>query len=104
MVECQDIFSSLSAGVGYALMHGLLIYGSVISYAGGPGTLFSDNCPDISSYIVSSLTAAGFGILDICLMVKLLLGNKNLSSINTQYHTRLNYTTNEYKGNSIRCL
>ena len=63
LVYNQDIYSSLAAGVGFAGMHGVLMYGTLISNSAGAGTLFADNCPQFSTFVVSSWLAAGFGIL-----------------------------------------
>lgn len=76
-----DIYSSLAAGVGFAGMHGVLMYGTLISNSAGAGTLFADNCPQFSTFVVSSWLAAGFGILHMLLMVIALDGYRNKSTL-----------------------
>jgi hypothetical protein len=50
-------------------MHSLLLYGSILSNALGPGTLFADTCPYFSTFVVSAWTACFFGFLHVLLMV-----------------------------------
>jgi anterior pharynx defective protein 1 len=65
----SDFYSSVAAGLGFGFMHSLLLYGSILSNALGPGTLFADTCPYFSTFVVSAWTACFFGILHVALMV-----------------------------------
>jgi len=64
-----DLTSSLAGGLGFALGHITLIYIPTISKSLGPGTYFTDECPDYSVYVISSILALGWGLQHIFLMV-----------------------------------
>lgn len=64
----NDLSSGLAAGVGFGLMHSLLLYGSVLAASGGSGVYFDDSCPTIPLILVSALTSLAFFILDIIWM------------------------------------
>lgn len=64
-----DFYSALAAGVGYSLIHCLLMYSVILSNALGPGTFFADTCPHFSTFVVTAWLSFSFGILHILLMI-----------------------------------
>jgi anterior pharynx defective protein 1 len=77
----NDLSSGLAGGVGFGLMHSLLLYGSVLASGGGPATYFDDSCPTTPLILVSALTSLAFFILDIIWMCLGLLAEKYRSSL-----------------------
>eukprot|EP00588_Corethron_pennatum_P015492 CAMPEP_0194265854 /NCGR_PEP_ID=MMETSP0169-20130528/957_1 /TAXON_ID=218684 /ORGANISM="Corethron pennatum, Strain L29A3" /LENGTH=312 /DNA_ID=CAMNT_0039006413 /DNA_START=112 /DNA_END=1047 /DNA_ORIENTATION=- len=68
-LELNDAACGLSAGAGYAAMHSLLLYGSLLaSDGGGYSTLIQPSCPAIPSLIQSAVICALFSVLDIIMM------------------------------------
>lgn len=88
-LQLNDISCSLSSGCGYALLHALFLYGTLLAsesgesnsyndsgvYAGGGGstghggTLYQDSCAGIPSLINGALIACMFSILDVMWMM-----------------------------------
>ena len=56
---------SAAAGVGFASVQCTMLYGPVISYALGPGTLFADQCTQFSTVVLAAWTSFLFGLLHI---------------------------------------
>lgn len=75
----NDIASSLAAGVGFSLMHSLMLYGSVWASSSGTGVLFVDSCPNIPLLFVTALTALGFSLLDVIFMAMAFVAQKKRS-------------------------
>lgn len=50
-----DLTSSFSSGYGWGVISTLLLYSSVIATSIGPGTLYSDSCPNISTFTLAAL-------------------------------------------------
>ena len=50
-----DLTSSFSSGFGWGIISVLLLYGSVIGDSIGPGTLYSEQCPTMSVFVLSAL-------------------------------------------------
>ena len=65
----SDLTSSISAGVGYAAMHSLTTYGSILGSAFGPATYFSDRCSFMSVFVNSAWLAFSFSVIHVALMV-----------------------------------
>jgi hypothetical protein len=68
VLPLNDKTSSIAAGLGYGLMHSLVVCGSILASTDGKGDYFSDSCPYIPLALTVSLTSLGFFILDIALM------------------------------------
>ena len=64
-----DISASVAAGLGFGLAQSVIIFGSILSNATGEATLFSPECEDISTFVLSSWTAFCFIFLQLFLMV-----------------------------------
>lgn len=64
-----DLYSSIAAGVGFALVQCVLVYGSILGSALGPGALFSDYCPQMSTFVLSAWMSFCFGIMHIFWMI-----------------------------------
>lgn len=65
----NDLSSSLSAGLGFGTMQGIIMYGSVLSASTGPGVLFVDSCPHIPLVLLSAVTCLCFIVMNVVLMV-----------------------------------
>lgn len=65
----NDLTSSLSAGLGFGTMQGVIMYGSVLSASTGPGVLFVDSCPHIPLVLLSSISCLCFIVMNVVLMV-----------------------------------
>ena len=87
-LQLNDLSCSLASGCGYALLHSLFLYGTLLAsesgeansyndgvYAGGGGstghggTLYQDSCAGIPSLINGALIACLFSILDVMWMM-----------------------------------
>ncbi len=60
--RCFVCLDASAAGLGFGFMHSLLFYGTVISSAWGPGTLFSPLCSEISVFVLSG-SVGSFSVL-----------------------------------------
>ena len=50
MASFQD---EIAIGVGTALAHGFIMYGSILWNASGPGSFYSESCPHIPIFLTS---------------------------------------------------
>jgi len=65
----NDVTSSLSAGTGYALMHCVMLFGSVLaSGSSDPGVLYAPSCRGSPLVLVLAFLALAFTLLDLCFM------------------------------------
>ena len=68
-----DLYAAIALGLGFAFAHVLIVYGSVLSYAGEWGALYlpssATTCPGLSVFPVTAWTACLFGVFHIALMV-----------------------------------
>ena len=48
----NDLSSGIAAGLGFALMQSVLMYGAVISASKGEASLHLDTCPQMSLYLL----------------------------------------------------
>ena len=64
-----DFYSALAGAVGFGGINALLIYGSVIAEAAGPGTLFTPHCEAMSVFVVASVYAFLWSLLHPLLML-----------------------------------
>eukprot|EP00455_Lapot_gusevi_P056681 TRINITY_DN9482_c0_g1_i2.p1 TRINITY_DN9482_c0_g1~~TRINITY_DN9482_c0_g1_i2.p1 ORF type:complete len:239 (-),score=50.84 TRINITY_DN9482_c0_g1_i2:21-737(-) len=64
-----DLSSALAAGLGFGLTHSVLMYGSVLAAASGPGTLYSSNCPQMSTFTLSALNSLWYTLSHVCWMI-----------------------------------
>ena len=104
-LQLNDLSCSLASGCGYALLHSLFLYGTLLAsesgeansyndgvYAGGGGstghggTLYQDSCAGIPSLINGALIACLFSILDVMWMMLCFFGMRRrmMSSSLTQ--------------------
>uniref|UniRef100_A0A7S1B4Q7 Uncharacterized protein n=1 Tax=Corethron hystrix TaxID=216773 RepID=A0A7S1B4Q7_9STRA len=68
-LELNDAICSIAAGSGYGIMHGLMLYGTLLaSEGGGSNTLIQPSCPQIPSLIQSAIICALFSILDVVMV------------------------------------
>lgn len=66
----NDITSSLAGGVGFALMHSLMMYGSLVgSSTGSRGAAFSSSCERIPLVFSAAISTLALTMLDVALMV-----------------------------------
>ncbi len=66
----NDITSSIAAGVGFALMQSLMMYGTVLAASlDGQGAAFSNACPSLPLVFLSGLFALAFSIMNVAWMV-----------------------------------
>ena len=68
-----DLFGAIALGLGFAFAHVLVVYGSVLAYAGEWGALYLPSspttCPSMSVFPVAAWTACFFGVMHIALMI-----------------------------------
>ncbi|CAH0485937.1 unnamed protein product [Peronospora farinosa] len=66
----NDITSSLAGGVGFALMHSLLMFGSLLgSSTGSRGAAFSTSCDSIPLIFSAAISTLALTIIDVGLMI-----------------------------------
>ncbi|CAM9884156.1 unnamed protein product [Pylaiella littoralis] len=68
LLRLNGVSSSIAAGVGWGLIHAVILVGTALSKHMGPGAAFSSSCPHVPSVVVSALSAQAFVILDLLLM------------------------------------
>eukprot|EP01006_Ploeotia_vitrea_P063121 TRINITY_DN84977_c0_g1_i1.p1 TRINITY_DN84977_c0_g1~~TRINITY_DN84977_c0_g1_i1.p1 ORF type:complete len:241 (-),score=101.02 TRINITY_DN84977_c0_g1_i1:11-733(-) len=64
-----DLMSAVAAGLGFGIVQTMMIYGSVLSSAMGPGALFSPKCDHWSSVFQGALQSNMFVFIHIALMI-----------------------------------
>jgi Aph-1 protein len=74
--ELNDASTGIAAGVGFGGMHGIMLYGSLLSseIMNNVGILYQDSCPGMPSLILSAIYAFSFSILDIFWMLLTFFG------------------------------
>jgi hypothetical protein len=105
-LQLNDLSCSLASGVGYATLHALFLYGSLLasesgesnsyndagSYVGGGGstgyggTLYQNSCSTIPSLLQGALIAMAFSILDVCWMMICFYGMRRINIYSHQQH------------------
>ena len=70
-VPFTDESSALAAGVGYAAMSSLVLFGSVLADGFGPGTFFLESCGSMSVFVLQALTT---GIVSPARIMWMVLG------------------------------
>jgi hypothetical protein len=105
-LQLNDLSCSLASGVGYASLHALFLYGSLLasesgesnsyndagSYVGGGGstgyggTLYQNSCSTIPSLLQGALIAMCFSILDVCWMMICFYGMRRINIYSPQQH------------------
>eukprot|EP00753_Platysulcus_tardus_P018579 PLAT6931.1.p2 GENE.PLAT6931.1~~PLAT6931.1.p2 ORF type:complete len:254 (+),score=127.98 PLAT6931.1:30-764(+) len=68
VLPMDDLTSALAAGVGFAGMYVLVMYGGILQYAGGLATLVAPQC-GMSLFLLNSMTAYLFAILHLLWML-----------------------------------
>jgi len=97
-LQLNDLSCSLASGVGYAILHSLFLYGTLLasegresnsyddagSYVGGGGstgyggTLYQDSCIAIPSLLNGAVIAACFSLLDVAWMMLCFYGTRRI--------------------------
>ncbi|TDH65362.1 hypothetical protein CCR75_002997 [Bremia lactucae] len=78
----NDVTSSLAGGVGFSLMHALLMFGSLMgSSTGLRGAAFSNSCPAIPLVFSAALSTLALTALDVSLMVLAFDGYRKRSAL-----------------------
>ena len=97
-LQLNDLSCSLASGVGYAILHSLFLYGTLLasegreynsyddagSYVGGGGstgyggTLYQDSCGAIPSLLHGALIAVCFSLLDVAWMMLCFYGMRRI--------------------------
>jgi uncharacterized membrane protein YgcG len=101
-LQLNDLSCSLASGVGYATLHALFLYGSLLasesgesnsyndagSYVGGGGstgyggTLYQNSCSTIPSLLQGAFIAMAFSILDVLWMMVCFYGMRRINNNN----------------------
>lgn len=69
-LELNDWACGIAAGVGFGLMHVMMLYGTLLaSEAKSMGTLYQDSCTSLPSLVNSAIMSMFFSLLDIILML-----------------------------------
>lgn len=117
-LQLNDLSCSLASGCGYAILHSLFLYGTLLasesgesnsyndesgSYAGGGGstgyggTLYQESCGGIPSLINGALIACMFSILDVLWMMLCFFGmrrcSSSLLSLSEQSNNNITFST-----------
>ena len=107
-LQLNDLSCSLASGVGYAILHSLFLYGTLLasesgesnsyndagSYVGGGGstgyggTLYQDSCRAIPSLLHGALIAMCFSMLDVAWMMLCFYGMRRIQQQSRQYGSR----------------
>ncbi|GLE00626.1 hypothetical protein PINS_up009383 [Pythium insidiosum] len=78
----NDITSSLAGGVGFSLMHSLMMYGSVVaSSTGSRGAAFSSSCESIPLILSGALSTLALTVMDVALMVIAFQGYRKMNAM-----------------------
>lgn len=73
---------SVAGGVGFSLMHSLMMYGSVLaSSTGSRGAAFSDSCESIPLVFSAAMSTLALTVLDVALMVIAFDGYRKKSAV-----------------------
>jgi len=127
-LQLNDLSCSLASGCGYALLHSLFLYGTLLAsesgeansyndgvYAGGGGstghggTLYQDSCAGIPSLINGALIACLFSILDVMWMMLCFFGmrrrmmSSSLSNNNSMSASRAEGSTFQALVSGLTC-
>lgn len=78
----HDLTSALAGGVGFALMHALMMYGSVLAAStGARGAAFSSSCDSIPLVFSAALSTLALTLLEVALMVVAFDGYRKRSAL-----------------------
>jgi len=64
-----DLYSAIAAGVGFGACHSIMLYGTIIAHAHGPGELLNDRCPSYNAFVAAACSALLYNVLHITLMI-----------------------------------
>jgi len=125
-LQLNDLSCSLASGCGYALLHSLFLYGTLLAsesgeansyndgvYAGGGGstghggTLYQDSCAGIPSLINGALIACLFSILDVMWMMLCFFGMRRRMMSSSSLSNNNNNNTSasiRSEGSTIQAL
>lgn len=74
-LEINDWVSGVAAGTGFAGMHAIMLYGTLLASEGGNlGTLYQESCPGMPSLVLSAINAFWFSIADVVWMLLTFFG------------------------------
>uniref|UniRef100_K3X4S5 Gamma-secretase subunit Aph-1 n=1 Tax=Globisporangium ultimum (strain ATCC 200006 / CBS 805.95 / DAOM BR144) TaxID=431595 RepID=K3X4S5_GLOUD len=66
----NDITSSLAGGLGFSLMHALMMYGSLVgSSTGSRGAAFTKSCESVPLIFAAALSTLALTLMDVALMI-----------------------------------
>ncbi|KAL3656548.1 hypothetical protein V7S43_018625 [Phytophthora oleae] len=78
----NDVTSSLAGGVGFSVMHALLMFGSLVgSSTGSRGAAFSASCESIPLVFSAAISTLALTALDVALMVVAFDGYRKRSAL-----------------------
>ncbi|RLN53645.1 hypothetical protein BBJ28_00010711 [Nothophytophthora sp. Chile5] len=78
----NDITSALAGGVGFSVMHALLMFGSLVaSSTGSRGAAFSASCESIPLVFSAAISALALTVMDVALMVVAFDGYRKRSAL-----------------------
>ena len=122
-LQLNDLSCSLASGCGYALLHSLFLYGTLLAsesgeansyndgvYAGGGGstghggTLYQDSCAGIPSLINGALIACLFSILDVMWMMLCFFGMRRRMMSSSSLSNNNNMSASRAEGTTIQAL
>ncbi|KAL7471387.1 hypothetical protein ACHAXS_011679 [Conticribra weissflogii] len=84
-LQLNDLSCSLSSGCGYALLHALFLYGTLLASESGEsststgGTLYQPSCSAVPSLLHGAVIACLFSILDVLWMMLTFFGMRRRS-------------------------
>jgi len=122
-LQLNDLSCSLASGCGYALLHSLFLYGTLLAsesgeansyndgvYAGGGGstghggTLYQDSCSGIPSLINGAIIACLFSILDVMWMMLCFFGMRRRSMMSSSSLSNNNNMSARAEGSIFQAL
>jgi len=65
----NDLAAAISAGVGFGLMHTVVMFGAALTAAGGDAAWFRDSCPGVGAFAATAATALFTSALHVPLTV-----------------------------------
>lgn len=99
-LQLNDLSCSIASGAGYAFLHSLFLYGTLLSSESGErytpnssngsgrdGTLYQSSCSLLPSLVNGALISGMFSILDVIWMCSVFYGMRRRSMYNNQKGT-----------------
>ncbi|KAL3793972.1 hypothetical protein HJC23_009455 [Cyclotella cryptica] len=96
-LQLNDLACALASGAGYAFLHSLFLYGTLLASESGEqytsgggtareGTLYQASCTALPSLINGALISGMFSILDVIWMCSVFYGMRRRSIYSTQHN------------------